>query len=77
MRLRLVLVVGPMFLAACGPMARVAVPVTHPAHPDANESPVPERSGTLATGPSLLAIPPQVPAAADGDGHHHDQPKGP
>ena len=80
MRLRLVALVVPMFLASCGPTARVEVPVTHPAHPDATESPVPERSKTMAAGPSALAIPPLGPGAVDGDDHehhHHDHAKDP
>ena len=79
MRLRPIFVIVPVFLSACGPTARVEVPVAHPAHPDAVESPVPERSQTLVAGPSLLAIPPLSPAAVDGDehSHHHDHPKDP
>ena len=70
--LALITVAVTVTLAACGPTARVEVPVTHPANPDAAETPVPERSSTLAGGPQLQAIP-ALPQPAAGNEHEHHQ----
>lgn len=51
----------PLLLVACGPTARVEVPTTHPANPQADESPVPAASGVL----SGLSHP--IPPLAPGD----------
>ncbi len=66
----------PVLLISCGPTQRVDVPISHPAHPDAVESPVPERSSTLAFDPhpqepSSLSS----PSAADEPEHHTHGPK--
>jgi hypothetical protein len=60
-------------LAACGPTARLEVPVTHPAHPDAAETPVPERSSTLVAGPQVQAVPPLPQPSGAGEHEHHKQ----
>lgn len=63
-------------LVACGPTARLEVPLTHPAHPDAAETPVPERSNTLATGPQVHAVPPLPQQKSGADEHKHHQQHG-
>lgn len=60
-----------MLVVACGPTARVEVPPTHPAHADAEESPVPSPSNTLAIG--LLPVGPS-PAPASHDHSQHSKP---
>lgn len=60
-------------LVACGPTARLEVPVTHPGNPAAAETPAPERSNTLASSPHLQAVPPLPKPASGGEReHHHD-----
>ncbi len=71
MRPRALLFALPMLLTACGPTQRLEVPVTHPANADAAESPVPERSTTLAVNPQLQALPPLTPPSATDEHEHH------
>jgi hypothetical protein len=61
----------PVLLVACGPTARVQVPPTHPASPQAEESPVPPASTTLH-GPIAVLPPPASGGGGEGAGHHHD-----
>lgn len=58
-------------LVACGPTARLEVPATHPGNPEAAETPAPERSSTLASGPHLQAVPPLPKPASGGEHENH------
>jgi len=60
MSIRIIFSLSIIFLASCGPTERLTVPITHPAHVDAEESPVPDRSQTLAGDARLKAI--SIPA---------------
>ena len=60
-----------VLLVACGPTARVDLPPTHPAHADAEESPVPTPSSALAI--SVLPTD-SSPAPADHDHAQHTKP---
>ena len=57
-----------MFVVACGPTARVDLPPTHPAHANAEESPVPTPSALLTLGlmpTDLLPVPADHPQSQD------------
>lgn len=71
MRALAVVMFVPLLLTACGPTARVEVPVTHPANPDAVESPVPERPKTLAIGTSVFTTSPSSSGTLGDDEHAH------
>ena len=71
MRAFAVVMFVPLLLTACGPTARVEVPVTHPANPDAVESPVPVQPKTLAVGPTVLTISPPGSSTPVDDEHTH------
>jgi hypothetical protein len=60
----------PALLAGCaGATGRVEVSTAHPAHPDAEEAPVPEPAQTLAVPPAR----PEPVAAPPGDGRQRRQ----
>ncbi|MBA3707603.1 MAG: hypothetical protein H0W83_02140 [Planctomycetes bacterium] len=68
--LRTVLLLAGLGLVACGERSVVEVPVTHPAHADATEAPVPVASSTLA-----LPANTHEPAGFDVPRHQIDEPR--
>lgn len=60
-----------MLVVACGPTARVDLPPTHPAHANAEESPVPTPSAVLAIG---LSPTDPLPAPAHDHDSQHSKP---